>query len=159
MTTTEETYLHYIEGIDSLNRAWYILCELRAVEKPKAIHAAAFRFALIEYAKPYIRSDGKHRRGRNSYKLPAPNLAQDFLTLHHQILDLRDTFLAHNDLTLKEAKLFVIQHGTQPLVGVFSSNSDPSLPDREAVINLIERTLDQMYVEQERLEKNLRQTD
>ena len=154
MTKIEETYFHYTECINSLNRAWYILCELRAVEKPKAIHAAAFRFALIEYAKPYTRSDGKHRHGRNSYKLPAPNLSQDLLTLHQNILDLRDTFLAHNDLTLKEAKLFVTRHEAHPCVGVLS-NSDPSLPDREVIIKLIESTLDQMYVEWKRLEKDL----
>ena len=157
MTADEETYVHYAECIYSLNRAWSILCDLRAIERKTSIHAAAFRFALIEYTKPYTRSDGAFRSGRNPYKLPPPNIAADLLTLHSQILGLRDTFLAHTDLTIKEATVCValIRGHKHVTVG---SNTDPALPAIEDVITLIERTLDLMYVEFERLKKNLQPT-
>jgi hypothetical protein len=150
MTPNEEAYVHYAECINSLNCAWHVLCELRAIDRKTAIHAAAFRFALVEYAKPYTRSDGTFKR----YRLPPPSLPVELLALHQQILDLRDQVLAHSDLTLKEAQVYIASHGDHPLVGV-ASNSLPTFPDSEAVITLIENTLDKMYVEIERHESAL----
>ena len=46
MTATEEDFVHYVECIYSLNHAWSILQDLGAVERPSALRAAAFRFAL-----------------------------------------------------------------------------------------------------------------
>ena len=100
-----------------------------------------------------------HKHGRNPYKLAAPDLSQEDLALHYKILDLRDYSLAHNDLTLKEARLFPIRSGTSSVLGVFSSNIAPPMPDPATVISLIERTLDRMRVECERLEKNLLRID
>ena len=154
MTPNEEAYVHYAECINSLNCAWHVLCELRAIDCKTAIHAAAYRFALVEYAKPYTRSDGTFKSGRNAYKLPPPNLPDESLVLHQQILDLRDQVLAHSDLTLKEAQVYITSHGEHTFVGVLS-NSLPTFPDSEAVITLIENTLDKMYVEIERLKKTL----
>ena len=157
MTADEETYVHYTECIYSLNRAWSILCDLRAIERKVSIHAAAFRFALIEYAKPYTRSYGVFRCKRDGYILPSPNVAADLLTLHRQILDLRNTFLAHTDLTIKEAAVCVaLIHGHKHVT--VGCNIDPALPAIEDVISLIERTLDLMYVEFERLKTNLQPT-
>lgn len=145
MSVDEEKFIHYVECIQSLNRAWRILQDLGEVEHPTALHAAAFRFALIEYAKPYTRSDGIHGRR----KLQPPQLPTELLTLHDRLLDLRNKVLAHSDLTLKQAKLHVSLIGGRPSY-VISSNIAEALPSREAVINLIERTLDQMYVESAR---------
>ena len=154
LTPDEEAYVHYAECINSLNCAWHVLCELRAIDRKTAIHAAAFRFALVEYAKPYTRSDGIFKSGRNAYKLPPPNLADESLALHQQILDLRDQVLAHTDLTFKEAQVYIALHGSHSLVTV-ASNTLPTLPDGEDVINLIEQTLVEMYLEVERLKSNL----
>src|ERR1035441_8927863 len=145
MTPNEEAYVHYAECINSLNCAWHILCELRAIDRKTAIHAAAYRFALIEYAKPYTRSDGAFKH----YKLPPPNLHYESLALHKQILDLRNQVLAHTDITLKEAQIFIASHRDHTFVGVMS-NSLPAFPDSEGVITLIENTLDKMYVEIDR---------
>jgi len=152
MTASEEEYVHYVECIDSLNRAWRILQELRAIEPKSGLHAMAFSFALIEYAKPYCRSDGTLKKGKNAYKLPPPDLPAEYLNLHQQILDLRDQVLAHSDLTLKEAKVYIPPYPGRPTV---ASNRPPSLPDGEAVVALIERTLEKMYLERERLIKAL----
>jgi hypothetical protein len=143
MTAGDEDFVHYVDCIDSLNRAWSILRDLGGVERPSAVHAAAFRFALIEYAKPYTPSDGIHGRR----KLPPPNLP-DLLALHEQILDLRDQVLAHSDLTVKQAQLHLHSFDGKPYY-IVSSNFAGPFPSREAVITLIERTLDQMYVERD----------
>jgi len=84
----------------------------------------------------------------------AKNLPAKSLTLHREILTLRHKVLAHTDLTLKEAKVYVTSHKGRPIVTVLR-NISPLLPDREDVITLIERTLDQMYDELERLKKAL----
>jgi hypothetical protein len=145
MTPAEEDFVHYVECIESLNRAWSILQDLGTVEKPSALHAAAFRFALVQYARPYTRSDGTHGRR----KLPAPQLSPDLVALHQQILDLRDQVLAHSDLTIKQAQLHLHSYAGKPYY-IIASNYAEAFPSREAVITLIERTLDQMYVETDR---------
>lgn len=159
MTASEEEYIHYVECIDSLNRAWWILQKLRETKQRDAITAAAFRFALVEYAKPYKGSDGIHqnRKKKNSYKLRPPSLSLEDLTLHQQILYLRDRVLAHSDLTLKEAVVYRWQYGGQMNVGIVSNNSQ-QLPDIDSVVEFIERTLNIMYVEQILLKESLATT-
>jgi hypothetical protein len=145
MNRTEEDFVHYVECIESLNRAWSILQDLGAVERPSAIHAAAFRFALIQYAKPYTVSKGTHGRR----KLPPPQLTQELIELHQQILALRDQVLAHSDLDIKDAKLHIHSFNGKPY-HLIAQNIVDAFPSREAVITLIEKTLDQMYLESER---------
>jgi hypothetical protein len=156
LTVSEEQYVHYVECINSLNQAWSILQDLRATKQKLAIHAAAFRFALVEYAKPYNSSYGIHksRKRREAYKLPPPKLLPDDMALHQQILDLRDQVLAHSDLKWKEAVVCLASYGEHHVFGI-TSNGIPQLPNIDAVVGLIERTLDIMYVERARLEKYL----
>ena len=156
MTISEEQYVHYLECINSLNQSWSILQDFRATEQKSAIQAAAFRFALVEYAKPYNSSYGihKNRKKREAYKLPPPKLFAEDLLLHQQILDLRDQFLAHSDLKWKEAVFHLASYGARHSFGILSSGLH-QFPDIDAVIDLIERTLDIMYVEQKELENFL----
>ncbi|MEY3898175.1 MAG: hypothetical protein RLZZ214_3696 [Verrucomicrobiota bacterium] len=155
MTTKQEEYVHYDECIASLNRAWWILQKLRETQQRDAITAAAFRFALVEYAKPYTSSDGVHRnrKNRNSYKLlPPPSLSTEDLKLHKHILTLRDQVLAHSDLTWKDAAVYINRYGGE-LHAIIASNKELLIPDIDAVIGLTERTLEIMYFEQnQRLE-------
>ena len=151
MTTSEEQYIHYAECCDSLSRAWLILQDLGGTTDQRAtIYDAAFRFALIEYAKPYKRSYGTDKRKRDPHKLPQPILPPKDIELHQQILDLRDQVLAHSDLTWKEAVLSARRFNGRPHA-VIGGNSPLSLPDIDAVIGLIERTLDIMHVEKSKL--------
>jgi hypothetical protein len=156
MTSHEEEFVHYVGCIEDLNRAWYILQELRAVTKHIAVHGAALAFALVQYAKPYTRSDGIHKRGRQGYTLPEPDLSADDLELHRRILSLRRQVLAHSDLTQKEAIIYIGPDRGVPRVAVVS-NILPSLPECDAIIGLIERTLDKMYVERRRMEEKVTQ--
>ena len=154
ITDKEEYYVHHVQCIDSLNRAWVILQELNVIERSASIADAAFRCALIEYAKPYTRSDGIHKHGKNGYELPEPSLSLEDLVLHRQILTLRHKVLAHTDLTLKEAKVYVGSYKGRVSV-VVSTNVLSPFPEIRAVIDMIERTLDNMYLERTRLEQAL----
>ncbi len=145
MTPADEDFIHCVDCIDSLNRAWSILQDLGSVERPSAVRAAAFLFALVEYAKPYTRSEGVHGRR----KLAPPQLPE-LLALHEQILDLRNQVLAHPDLTVKQAQLHLHSFDGKPNY-IVSSNVGHSFPSRKGVITLIERTLEQMYVKRDEL--------
>jgi len=154
MTPTEERYVHFVECIQSLNTAWRILGELTTVE-PGVVRGAAYRMALVEYAKPYKASFGVHSRGARPYVLTPPSqLSSEDLALHARILQLRDQLLAHSDLTLKEAAVYASRVHDKPLVSIAYSYP-PSFPDVAEVIGLIERTLDQMYIELAQHEESL----
>ena len=70
--------------------------------------APAFKFALIEYSKPYKISRGVKKR---SYKLDSRYVPSKYHELHLRIIETRDQILAHADLRLcernrKQAKAF-----------------------------------------------------
>jgi hypothetical protein len=134
---------------------------LRETHQRDAITAAAYRFALVEYAKPYTSSDGVHRnrKKRNSYKLlPPPSLSAEDLALHQQILNLRDQVLAHSDMSWKEAAVYLNRYEGQ-LHATFMSNGELPFPEIDAVIGLTERTLNIMYSEQNRRLEDLDDTN
>jgi hypothetical protein len=149
MTPEDETYIHLDECIRSLNEAWHVAQEVRRTAQKSAITAAAYRYALVAYARPYTDSDGIHRnrKNRDAYKRKPPQLlAIEEIALHDEILRLRNKILAHSDLTVKDAKLYVGRYGSQSKA-VIGSNIQPSLPDVSAVIRLIEHSLDALYAE------------
>jgi hypothetical protein len=154
ITPAEEDYVHFAESCERLNRAWRILQELRASDAKPAIYDAAFRFALIEYATPYNRSDGIHRRKRDAYRLKPLNFSPEELALHDQILALRDQVLAHSDLTIKDAIVSLGRYRGRANICI-AQNTAPLLPDLTAVIRLIEHSLDMMYVKKAELLESL----
>ena len=150
ITPDEEAYVHFMQCIQSLNNAWAYLKAIRAPEQKSAFTAAAFRLALVEYGKPYRLSYGIHKK----YKLPPDFLSGDDVALHDEILTLRDRVLAHSDLNVMDAKVSVPAYPGKPIL---AANSEPSLPDCDSIIGLIERTLDKMYLKRAKLEKALPQ--
>jgi hypothetical protein len=157
MTPVEEEYIHYVECCESLNHAWRILQELRAATHNPLVHDAAFRFALVAYAKPYTRSDGIHKRKRDAYKLPTPSLSPEELILHEQILRLRDQVLAHSDLTVKDAIVSLGRFEGRANICI-AQNGPESLPSLDAVVHLIEHTLTLLYADKARLLDSLAPT-
>ncbi len=57
MTDQEEHFVHFVSSIDKLNNAWRILQEIKR-HKGHPLVVPAFRFALVEYSKPYTVSYG-----------------------------------------------------------------------------------------------------
>jgi hypothetical protein len=157
MSPAEENFVHLDECVRSLNEAWHILQEIRVATNRTAIHSAAFRYALIAYARPYTRSDGEHQKGRKAYKLAPPMLSKEELLLHDQILDLRHKVLAHSELIVKQASIYVGRYGGLAKANI-ATNGHPQFPETDAVISLIEHTLDSLYVERARREEVLAPT-
>ncbi|HUS09716.1 MAG TPA: hypothetical protein VMZ30_04545 [Pyrinomonadaceae bacterium] len=139
MNRDDESYIHFQECITSLGRAWRTIRELEDADNaPPVIWQAAYQMALIDYAKPYKESRGANRR---SHRLRFPaSLSNTDEALHHKLLKLRDEFLAHSDLTIKDAKVHVVKVAGQVLP-LISSNTDPELPKAKIVRELVERTL------------------
>lgn len=105
------------------------------------VRLAAYHMALIEYAKPFRKSRGINNR---RHVLSLPTLPDADKQLHATLLDLRDTVLAHSDLTVKGAKVYVA-HVSGHAIPMIVSNTRPSLPDTAVVRVHIERVLDELY--------------
>jgi hypothetical protein len=58
MTKNEETYLFLLQSIDILNDSLNILVELKCNETTPILFSAAFRYALVEYSKPFGPTNG-----------------------------------------------------------------------------------------------------
>jgi hypothetical protein len=145
VTVDEEKYVHFVESIDALNRAWRLLKEVQAAKQSSLIVSAAFKFALIEYSKPYRRTVGV----LGKYKLGDEYVPVSQIDLHKRLLDWRDKVLAHSDLTLKEASVTAAMYSHGPIVTVLSNTIDAAqdIQNIETIITLIEQTLDRMYAE------------
>lgn len=161
MKDYEERYIHFVSCIRNLNNAWRILQEIKNSKKiPPAILNAAFRFAAIEYSKPYRDSLGKvsNSKGKNArYKLDEGFIPSSMLDLHTRILDARDKIHAHTDLSILDAEIYI----ESTVHGKYVSTSQNVIFDAEElsnidlIIDLIEKTLDAMYEEERRLREEL----
>lgn len=141
MTAELENYVYFQECIGSLNAAWGIIDALQSSDAHETLLCAAFRMALIEYAKPYKSSRGVHKR---KHVLPIPDLSEEDKLLHERIINLRDTVLAHSDISVKDAKVYVGIIGDRPLPFIVS-NKLPLSPSFAEVRGLVERSLDRLY--------------
>ncbi len=153
VTQQEEHYVHFVSCTDSLNSAWRILLEIKN-SPGNSLICAAFQFAIIEYAKPYRTSYGSVVR---HHKLPETYVPPAYRELHKRLLDTRDKILAHADLTVQEAKLHVanVSVGQRAFIVQNVLHGSAELSNINSVIALVEHTLDAMYPEADRLEKQL----
>ena len=152
MTEQEEQYIHFVSCTTWLNNAWSLLKTIQQ-QTGNSLIGPAFRFALIEYCKPYKQSHGVNRKfSLDSTHIPAAHLA-----LHKQLLKSRDQVHAHSDLTVMDAKLSV--HESQghryTLIAQNRVTGVEDLPKLEEVAALIEATLDNMYLHVKQLENGL----
>jgi hypothetical protein len=147
----DEGFIHFQECLTSLNEAWRILEEVvnPVTSASPILRLAAFRMAIVEYAKPFKKSFGAptptQPKGRK-HALKFPSLSADDIRLHKTLLELRDQVLAHSDLSQKDAKVYV---GTTSgrAIPVIISETAPELPDPETVRLLVERVLDALYAQ------------
>jgi hypothetical protein len=151
MNVEHERYIFFQECITSLNSAWRIVDALDKSDNHNTVAWAAYRMAFIEYAKPYKKSQGIHVK---NHTLLLPDINSEDKILHDRIIDLRDTVLAHSDLTVKDAKLYFgnVEGKLFPLI---VSNTAVALPSLTEFRGLIEHSLDQLYSELPNLEGQL----
>jgi hypothetical protein len=144
----EEEYIHFVSCIEDLNRAWNLANQI-AKESSNPLLSAAWQFALIEYSKPYLNSFGKIRR----YKLSEECIPEAYRDLHRRIVSLRSQLLAHSDLTIKDARLYVSKHPLGDFSGIVQNTLDRNegLTNIEKIVRLIEGTLQNMYEKEKAL--------
>lgn len=139
----DEAYIHFQECLTDLNASWRIIEDLQGASIKPVLWAAAYHMALIEYAKPFRQSRGTNKR---KHVLSPPALSEPDMKLHAKLLDLRDTVLAHSDLSVKDAKVYVGEITGQPLL-LTISNTEPQLPELAVVKVHIERMLDALQTQ------------
>lgn len=154
MSDQHETHLHFLVCIDRLNNAWATLNAVRAA-KDNPLVGPAFRYALVEYATPYTRSDGPIKRYRHLDETWVPT---EYLALHKRILAARSQVQAHADLTVLEAQLHISEiQGKQYISRVQNMiHGLEEIGNIDEIISLIEGTLRNMYAEREVREHSLK---
>lgn len=152
MTEQEEEFVHFVSSIDWLNNAWRLLNIIRTQAENPLI-GAAFRFALIEYCKPYKSSHGTNR----NFKLGTSYIPEELRQLHNRIISSRDQIHAHSDLTIMDAKLHVHEFLGQRYTLIPQNKIDGTeeLSNLQEIIGLIEATLDNMYAQAKAFENML----
>ncbi len=133
----DEEYTHYQESITSLNRAWRTACELESTNPGNAIWSAAYRMVIVEYCKPFKKSNLKKGVRHN---LKTPDLSPNLEALHKELINLRDKVMAHSDIDVLDANV-VYDKSAQYPVPMIAKNSLNALPDISNIRGLIEHVL------------------
>ena len=137
-----EQFVHFVSCITWLNNAWRSL-DMIHTQSGNPLIGPAFRFALVEYCKPYKLSHGINRK----FKLDTSFIPKERLPLHERIISSRDQIHAHSDLTVMDAKLHVHEFMGQRYTLIPQSiiHGTEELPNLQEIVALIEATLDNMY--------------
>jgi hypothetical protein len=152
MTEPEEDFVHFVSCIRWLNNAWRLLSTIRTQAENPLI-GAAFRFALVEYCKPYKLSHGASKK----FRLSTSHIPKEFLALHESIITSRDQVHAHSDLTVMDAKLYAHEFSGRRYTAISQniSHGTEELKNLQEIVVLIEATLDNMYIHEKTLENAL----
>lgn len=152
MTEQEEHFVHFVSCITWLNNAWRLLNMIHTQSENPLI-GPAFRFALVEYCKPYKLSHGINKK----FKLDTSFIPKERLSLHERIISSRDHIHAHSDLTVMDAKLHVHEFMGQryTLIPQNKIHDTEELSNLQEIVALIEATLENMYAQEKVLENAL----
>ncbi len=160
MTEQEERYIHFVACVEDLNKAWRILQDIKNNKDRSVFIGWAFELALIVYSKPYKVSIGTLLDSKNKpvkYKLDERFIPSNYLDLHNRIIKSRDQIHAHSDLNIRDAKAYITSTQSGKVVGLLQNKIDVTqeFPNIDLIIELIEQTLDKMYLEVEHLKSVL----
>lgn len=136
MNSLMEEYIHYLESMKALNRSWRVLKELQAIKNQTELWMAAYKMCLIDYCKPFKKSNGINRR----FSLQTPELPKHLKKTHDYVIYIRDKALAHSDL--EPLKPMIVNR-------IFSKNSYPPIictdipnfPKIELMLELVETVI------------------
>lgn len=141
-TQQEEQFVYFQECLNSLHSAWVILDSLTDTDANNVVVSAAYRMAIIEYAKPFTKTFGSH----TSHYLPNYHNIE-FTTeqklLHKHLLKLRKKVLAHSDIPVLDPKVFYDELAGQPFPLIIK-NSGLALPNRNQIKDLIDSVIKQL---------------
>ena len=147
VTTDEERFLHLATCISRLHSALETLRTIKASSPEDPLIAPAFRFALVEYASAFTRSDGQHKK----YILDERYVPSQYLSLHRRIVTARHQVHAHTDLTIRNTTFKTTGTKTNPSAEARGTHIDElkELPNIDQIIDLLNESIGAMYVERE----------
>ena len=154
VTEQEERYVHLFQCVEDLNGAWRVLHELKDSGAAGELAQAAFRYALVEYAKPYKRSEGTVTKW---HQLNEDSVPPQYVDLHRDLVSARDKIHAHSDLTVREARLRVRQTKDGKIVTPVRKGVDVAeeYSRLDSIIDLVEVTIEGLYHELKDLGQSL----
>ena len=164
MTKDEETYLFVSQSIGILDDSLNVLSSLKGNENiAPIIFNAAFRYALIEYSKPFSTTNGLFLNDNNKpirIKYDVTKFVPyEYLELHERILDSRNQFHAHADMTIFDPKLYIQNEQDKKIVIISRNNvyGCQELKKIDIIVNMILKTLESMEIELAVLKDSLKQ--
>ena len=142
MTQAHEDHLHLLICIDRLNGAWRTLKTIETTADHPLV-GPAFRYALVEYATAFTRSDGPLKKGRALLSNVVPSGQQE---LHKRIMNARHKTHAHADITALEAVLHVEYINGTKHVGRVQNyvHGLEELKNLTSIISLVEGVLENL---------------
>lgn len=153
MNSRNEFFVHFDVCADRLNSAWRTLKSIKE-NAGNPLVGPAFRFALVEYAVPYSRSDGTNKARRY---LDTKYIPSELLAFHQELMLSRNQVLAHADLSVLEPNLSYVDLKDRRLVVIAQNiiTGLEQLPRIDDIISLIEQTLVNMYAARDSLKHSL----
>jgi len=144
LSTSEERFLHLATCISRLHNALETLRIIKTSSPDNPLIPPAFQFALVEYASPFTRSDGQHKK----YILDDSYVPPQYLDLHKRIIAARHQVHAHTDLTIMNAKLKATGTKVRPAVVVQGTHIDElkELSNIDQIVALLNESIQNMYV-------------
>jgi len=154
MTKDEETYLFISQSIGILDDSLNVLSSLKGNENIKSvIFNAAFRYALIEYSKPFSTTNGLFLNDNNKpirikYEV-TKFVPLEYLELHKRVLDSRNQFHAHADMTVFDPKLYIQDNKDNKIVVISKNNVHgcQEFKDIDNIVDMILKILENMEIE------------
>ncbi|MGZ3236162.1 MAG: hypothetical protein ACXU8A_02200 [Burkholderiaceae bacterium] len=143
----EENFLHLATCISRMHSALETLRIIKASSPENPLIPPAFRFALVEYASAFTRSDGQLKK----YILDDKYVPPQHLDLHKRIVTARHQVHAHTDLKIRNATFNTTGTKTNPSVEVRGTHIDElkELPNIDQIIDLLNESINIMYVASE----------
>lgn len=125
------------------------------------IFNAAFRYALVEYSKPFGPTNGLFVNGNNKPIRIRHDLTKhipcEHSELHERIITLRNQFHAHADMTVFDPTLNNYESGGQKITTICRNivHGCDEFKNVDEIIDLIMKTLDSIEIELESLKEEL----
>lgn len=153
MHPRNEAFVHFEMCIERLNSAWRTLNMVKEYQGHPLV-GPAFRFALVEYAIPYTKSEGTTKK---NHSLGTRYVPKDFLPLHERLVTSRKKIQAHADLSVLDPRLSYTDLDGQRLVSIAQNNITglEELQHVDDIIRLLEGTLENMYANRDGLKQEL----
>ena len=147
VTSSEELFYHLATCISRLHSALETLRTVKASSAENPLIPPAFRFALVEYASPFTRSDGQHKK----YRLDERYVSPQYLDLHRRIVTARMKVHAHTDLTIMNIQFRITGTKVSPSAEVRGTHIDEleELPNIDQIIDLLNESIGSMYLDSE----------